>query len=335
MTKAEAAPGRFRWRSGLGLAFFLLSALLPLTASVSRAAIDQALFDSLVTVQPLWPGYGQSDGQGAPSAKEPEGTAVAIAPGGYLMTALHVVDRASEISVRRSDGLSMPARIVGRDPASDLALLKVEADIPLLPFGPEPALGAPVCALGNPFGTGLSVSCGVVSGLHRSGMGFNPIEDFIQTDAAINPGMSGGALVDREGRLVGLLLAIFTAESDADIGINFAASLALVRRVAEDLLAHGRVERASPGFRVVPLDRDERHRLSGAKVAGVLPGGPAEAAGLRRGDVITHVSGQRVHKARGVVAAVQMYRPGESLEITVVRAGEPMTLTLTLPEPRS
>src|SRR5690606_40595555 len=132
------------------------------------------------------------------------------------------------ISVRLPDGHHVPAEVVGRDAATDLALLRVEAELPPLPLAPDPALGAPVCAVGNQFGLDLSVTCGVVSALHRAGTGFNPVEDFVQTDAVVNPGASGGALVDGEGRLVGLLSAIFTMESDANIGVNFAASAALV-----------------------------------------------------------------------------------------------------------
>lgn len=301
----------------------------------ARAAVDDSLFRSLVTVQPVWPGHAQAGESGPPSASEPEGTAVAIAAGGYLVTALHVVERASEISIRTADGRVMPAALVARDAATDLALLKIEADLPVLPRGPEPGLGEPVCALGNPYGTGLSVSCGVVSGLHRTGMGFNAIEDFIQTDAAINPGMSGGALVDGEGRLVGVLLAIFTGQSDSDIGINFAASLPLVVRVIDDLLARGTVAWSRPGFGVVPLTREERRTISGAKVRGVLPGGPAAAAGLQRGDIVTRIGERRIHKASDVTAAIQLAKPGSSLTLAVTRENRSMTLDLSLPLPGS
>ena len=149
---------------------------------------------------------------------------------------------------------SLAAEIIGRDPLTDIALLKIDMDLPLLIPGPEPALGDKVCALGNPSGLGLSLSCGVVSALHRTGTGFNPMEDFIQTDAAVNPGGSGGALLDGDDRLVGLVSAIFTKDSDANIGVNFAASHALVMRVTEDLAAHGRVIRGKSGLRVEDLD---------------------------------------------------------------------------------
>ena len=334
MTRPSVVP-RHPLRGVMICRLALGAVVLLAAAADARAGIEESLFGSLVTVQPVWPGHAQAGEAGPPSATEPEGTAVAIATGGYLVTALHVVDRASEISIRTADGRVMPAALVARDAATDLALLKIEADLPVLPRGPEPGLGEPVCALGNPYGTGLSVSCGVVSGLHRTGMGFNAIEDFIQTDAAINPGMSGGALVDGEGRLVGVLLAIFTGQSDSDIGINFAASLPLVVRVIDDLLARGTVAWSRPGFGVVPLTREERRTISGAKVRGVLPGGPAAAAGLQRGDIVTRIGERRIHKASDVTAAIQLAKPGSSLTLAVTRENRSMTLDLSLPLPGS
>ncbi len=293
-------------------------------------AFDAKVLDSVVSVLPLWPGQPQGGQPDLPPGVAPEGTAVAIAPGGYLATALHVVDRALEVTVRLPDGRLVPAEVLGKDPASDLALLGVTADLPPLPYGPEPALGAPVCAVGNQFGLDLSVTCGVVSALHRAGTGFNPIEDFVQTDAVVNPGASGGALVDAEGRLVGLLSAIFTMESDANIGVNFAASAALVRRVMVDLKTYGQVRRARAGLGLEELDPEEREREVGLRVAGVLPGGAAEAAGIRAGDLLTAVEGRRVTKVAEAIAAIQMKRPGETLRLTLQRSGRTLELGLVL-----
>ncbi len=305
---------------GLCLLLFLL---LGFGAAPLRAF--EAL-DSVVTVWPVWP-----DSSTLPP-EEPQGSAVVIAPGGYLVTAFHVVGGAREIRIAPRSGPQLEARLIGGDRASDLALLKVEAELPALAPGPLPDLGARVCALGNPFGAGLSVSCGVVSARNRSGMGFNSVEDFIQTDAAINPGMSGGALVDADGRLVGVLLAIFTRSADGDIGLNFAASQRLVERVVSDLKAGGKVRRAVPGFLVIALEGDERLRWRGAKVQGVLPGGAAAAAGLQRGDILTAVDGRPVAKPEEVTAAVQLRRPGESLAIEYLRDGAAARADLTLPE---
>ncbi len=301
-------------------------------AALPALAFDAKVLDSVVSVLPLWPGQERGGQPQLPPGTAPEGTATAIRDGGYLVTALHVVARATAITVRLPDGREIPAELIGRDPATDLAVLKVAAVLPPLPEAPEPALGAPVCAVGNQFGLGLSVTCGVVSALHRSGTGFNPIEDFVQTDASVNPGASGGPLVDAQGRLVGILSAIFTKDADADIGINFAASVALVRRVTDDLIDHGRVIRARSGLRVVDLELAERTRLVGARVLSVVPGGAAEAAGLAAGDVILRVGARQIRRASDVVSALQLYRPGERFALSVMRAGAERELEVELPK---
>lgn len=313
----------------LAVTVLLLTALALPRGAVQ--AFEARVLDSVVSVLPLWPGQPQGGQPDLPPGVAPEGTAVAIAPGGYLATALHVVDRALEVSVRLPDGRHLPAEVVGKDPASDLALLKVAAELPPLSYAPEPALGAPVCAVGNQFGLDLSVTCGVVSALHRAGTGFNPIEDFVQTDAVVNPGASGGALVDAEGRLVGLLSAIFTMESDANIGINFATSAALLVRVMDDLKAYGQVRRAKAGMSLEELAPQERAERVGLRVRGVQPGGAAEAAGVRPGDLLTAVDGRRVVKVAEAIAAIQMKRPGETVELTLQRGGKSRELGLILP----
>jgi S1-C subfamily serine protease len=295
-------------------------------------AFEAKVLDSVVSVLPLWPGHAQGGQPQMPPGSAPEGTATAIRQGGYLVTALHVVARATAIIVRLPDGRELPAELVGRDPPTDLAVLKVAAELPPLPEAPEPALGAPVCAVGNQFGLDLSVSCGVVSALHRSGTGFNPIEDFVQTDASVNPGASGGPLVDDQGRLVGVLSAIFTKEADANIGVNFAASVALVRRVTDDLIDRGRVIRARSGLRVADLKPAERARLVGARVLSVIPGGAAQAAGIAAGGVIVAVGPRRVRKASDVVSALQLYRPGERVTISVVAEGVGRDIEIVLPK---
>jgi serine protease Do len=313
-------------RRSLGVACALLFAL----ATWPAAAFDAKVLDSVVSVLPLWPGQPQGGDPQLPPGTAPEGTAVAIAPGGYLATAYHVVDQALEITVRLPDGRHLPAELLASDPASDLALLKVAADLPPLPYAPEPALGAPVCAVGNQFGLDLSVTCGVVSALHRAGTGFNPIEDFVQTDAVVNPGASGGALVDAEGRLVGLLSAIFTMDSDADIGVNFAASAALVDRIMGDLMEFGRVHRGKAGLGLDELAAEERAEATGVRVRDVLPGGAAEAAGIRAGDLLVAVEGRRIAKVAEAIAALQLKRPGEALKLTLVRDGETVSRDIVL-----
>ena len=310
----------------------LVGLLLYANLPGSARAFEAGVFDSVVRVLPLWPGHRLGGTPGTPPGSAPEGTAVAVLAGGHLATALHVVDQATEITVRLGDGRQMPAELVAADPATDVALLRVAADLPVLPMASEPPLGAPVCAVGNQFGLGLSVTCGVVSATQRSGVGFNPVEDFIQTDASVNPGSSGGALVDGEGRLVGMLSAIFTKGSDADIGVNFAISTALLMRVVEDLAVHGRVLRARSGFRVADLEGDGLSARAGARVIAVRPGGAAEAAGLSPGDLVTALAGRAVGKASDVVAAVALHRPGERLTLEVLRAGAPLVFELALPD---
>ncbi len=314
-----------------GLFLCLLFSCAMLAGAPPTRAFEPGVLDSVVSVLPLWPGQEQGGRTQFPPGTAPEGTAVAIRAGGYLVTALHVVDRALEITVRLPGGRHVPAELIGRDPATDLAVLKVTAELPVLKDAPEPALGAPVCAVGNQFGLDLSVTCGVVSALHRSGTGFNPVEDFVQTDATVNPGASGGALVDAQGRLVGILSAIFTKDSDADIGINFAASVALVHRVADDLIDHGRMIRVRSGLRVGDLAPGDRATLAGARILAVAAGSPGERAGLAPGDVITDVAGRAVRKASDVTAAIYLRRPGGRVAVTVLRAGASKTVELELP----
>lgn len=183
---------------------------------------------SVVTVEPTWPGY-KRPGFGAPKGTAPEGTGVAILEPGLIATAAHVVARATSVTVRDGAGKRVTAKIVAIDRQADLALLRVDMAIqPLTVALDRPATGAHVCVIGNAFGLDLSITCGIVSARARKGIGFNRIEDFIQTDAAVNPGASGGALVDEEGRLVGLVSAIFTKQSDANAGVNFAVSADLL-----------------------------------------------------------------------------------------------------------
>ena len=281
------------------------------------------ILGSVVSLLPQWPGAGRRP-------KEPEGTAVAVFPGGYLATSDHVIGPAETLRIRLEDGRILPAEIIGRDKLTDIALVKASIDLPVPVIGPEPEIGARVCAVGNQFGLGLSVTCGVVSALHRTGTGFNPIEDFIQTDAVVNPGGSGGALVDGDGRLVGLVSAIFTKDSDANIGVNFATSMNLVMRVAKDLKELGRVRRGKPGFKVRDLSFDERLTTAGAAITYVTRDGAASSAGLQTGDVVTAIGDRKIYRASDVPSAIHTARPGDALVIEYLRDGKPGTAPLKL-----
>ena len=204
-----------------------------LSATDARAQTDARLAwatasPSIFEVEPTWPGY-QRPGFGAPAGTAPEGTGVAVLRPGLIVTAAHVVSKATEVHVRAPDGTRLAAKVLFIDQKTDVAFLTVELKTsPIALAESRPDTGAPVCALSNAFGLGTGITCGVVSASRRSGIGFNHTEDFIQTDASVNPGSSGGALVDLEGRLVGMLSAIFTKDSDSDIGVNFAVSTELL-----------------------------------------------------------------------------------------------------------
>lgn len=228
---------KLRFLTGLAIVAALIFSPPPAKGAdgIDPIAIAGAV-KSVVVVLPTWrnvrPGFAPRTADGRMT---PEGSGVAVLPGGYVATNDHVLGDAVAVRLRLADGRTVPAEIVGRHKATDIALLKSTIDLPPAKAGPEPNLAAPVCAIGNPFGRGLSVSCGVVSATGRANAGFNEIEDFIQTDAAVNPGGSGGALVDGQGRLVGLVSAIFAQGSDANIGVNFATSRLLLDRVVRDL----------------------------------------------------------------------------------------------------
>jgi len=305
----------------LSLAIFLSTTVSITPANAEPFSPD--ILASVVSLLPQWPGDGRRP-------KEPEGTAVAVLPGGYLVTNDHVIGRAKTIHIRLNDGRVLAADIIGRDAATDIALIKAAIDLPVLPTGPEPVLGARVCAVGNQFGLGLSVTCGVASAVGRTGAGFNPVEDFIQTDAVINPGGSGGALVDGKNRLIGLVSAIFTKDSDANIGVNFAASIKLVMRVARDLKNHGRVAHASSGLNVRDLTLSERRTSAGALVHGIAPDGPAAKAGLKAEDIITNIGGRAVRKASDVATAVFYVGVGNDASVEYRRDGAREMTTISL-----
>jgi S1-C subfamily serine protease len=314
--------------SAAWLAVFLAP---PLGACAEPAPFPAGVLASVVTVLPV-----RSDAARPARAdaglrgEERSGSGVVLRSGGYIATAAHVLDGAQSVSVRLYDGRELPAAITARDTATDLALLQVTEELPPLALGPEPALGAPVCGVGNPFGVGLSVSCGVVSALRRSGMGFNRIEDFVQTDAVLNPGTSGGALIDRKGRLVGLVSAIFTRRSDANIGVNFAVSTNLLIRVVDDLLKFGRVVPGRAGFQLSLLPAAERRRYAGLRVTGLTAGGAAERAGLRTGDLVTAIGGRALRKRSDVRTAIFLHRPGDRVPLVAMRDGQRRAFTMTL-----
>ena len=257
-----------------------------------------------------------------------------VGENGLIATAYHVVAPANRmpdprIDVRLVDGRILPARLKAFDEASDIALLDVDADLPVFDHAPAPSLADPVCIVSNAYGLDLSVTCGVVSARHVANAGFNRIEDFIQTDAAANPGSSGGALVDADGRLVGMMSAIFASSADTNIGVNFAVSADLLTRVVEDLKDDGRVDYVSAGWGLELPPRSELAIRAGVRVAS-LSDGPAAKAGLQVGDLLVAVAGRAVRHPSDVVSALALVRPGDTAEVVYVRAGLEAKVRLSL-----
>ena len=274
-------------------------------------------------------------GNGRNPAQTGLGSGVLVSADGYLLTNQHVVDGADDIEVTLSDGRSASAKVVGTDADSDLALLKVSLDnLPVIPFGDirHLSVGDPVLAIGNPFNVGETVTSGIVSALDRNQLGLSTIENFIQTDAAINPGNSGGALVDGEGRLVGINTAIFS-RSGGSMGIGFAIPVDIAREVMDALIRDGEMTRGWIG--VQPRDLTPEFADSfqlpvheGVLVTGVLRDGPAAKAGLKPGDVVTAIGGVKVSNTAQLLRAVGALKPPSSAVLAVQRGSDAMTLSV-------
>jgi serine protease DegQ len=264
------------------------------------------------------------------------GSGVLVSPEGYLLTNHHVVEGADDIEVTLSDGRSASAKLVGTDADSDLALLKVALDgaVPVIPLGDmaQLSVGDPVLAIGNPFNVGQTVTSGIVSALDRNQLGLSTIENFIQTDAAINPGNSGGALVDAEGRLVGINTAIFS-RSGGSMGIGFAIPVDIAHEVMTSLIRDGEVTRGWIG--VQPRDLTPEFADSfqlpvhqGVLVTGVLRDGPAAKAGLKPGDVVTAIGGTKVSNTQQLLRAVGALKPPASAALDIQRGSESMKIVV-------
>jgi serine protease DegQ len=257
---------------------------------------------------------------------------------GLILTNNHVIEQADEISVTLNDGRTLPAEIVGTDPDTDVAVIRVKADrLVALPLANSDALrtGDFVVAVGNPFGLGQTVTSGIVSALGRSGLRGLGYQNFIQTDASINPGNSGGALLNLRGELVGVNTAIFSP-SGGNVGIGFAIPANLARNVMNQLLAFGEVQRGSLGVQAQDLDERLARALNlgavtrGAVVSQVVPNTPAAKAGLREGDVITAIAGKNVTSANDVSNIEGLLPLGVRHSMTILRDGKPQTLPFTL-----
>ncbi|BBG66823.1 HtrA protease/chaperone protein / serine protease [Hydrogenimonas sp.] len=279
-------------------------------------------------------------GQALPREREQHslGSGVIITGDGYIVTNNHVVDGADEVSVTIPGSTKeYTAKIVGTDPKTDIAVIKIEAKgLPFASLGDSDKLktGDLVFAIGNPFGVGESVSQGIVSALGKDSMGINQYENFIQTDAAINPGNSGGALVDSRGALIGINSAIIT-RSGANNGIGFAIPVNMVKRVATQLIEHGKVEYGYLGVSISDLTPDLQKVYkseAGAVILDVERNTPAQKAGLKRGDLIIGVNGEEIKDASDLKNAIGSIAPGKTVELTFERNGEIKSVKVKLAE---
>ena len=262
------------------------------------------------------------------------GSAVIMSPEGYLLTNNHVVAGADQIVVALKDGRETLARIIGSDPETDLAVLKIDLqDLPFITLGRSDniRIGDVSLAIGNPFGVGQTVTMGIISATGRNQLGLNTYEDFIQTDAAINPGNSGGALVDAYGNLVGINTAIFS-KSGGSQGIGFAIPVKLAMDVMQAIIEHGQVIRGWLGIEVQPLTPELAESFGmdgrpGIVVAGIYRDGPAQKAGLQPGDLILSIDGEAAGDGRRSMNQVARAKPGEKISIDILRNGKPLKLT--------
>ena len=267
------------------------------------------------------------------------GSGVIVSPEGYVLTNHHVIEGADEIELLLADGRAARARLIGSDPDTDLAVLKVTLEkLPTVTLGDSDGLrvGDVVLAIGNPFGVGQTVTQGIVSATGRSRLGLSTYENFIQTDAAINPGNSGGALVNAFGELVGINTAIFS-KSGGSQGIGFAIPVRLARQVLEQIIEHGRPLRGWLGVEIQDITPElaESFRLDeprGALIAGILRGGPAHRAGLQPGDVITEADNHPLRDATDLLNRVAQHPPGTALTLEGVREAKPLTLEVVVGE---
>ncbi|WP_284307778.1 Do family serine endopeptidase [Hydrogenophaga electricum] len=264
--------------------------------------------------------------QGQSQRQSGLGSGVIVSPAGYILTNNHVIEEADQIEVLLNDGRRSPAQVIGTDPDTDLAVLKVDLQsLPVITLGDSDALaiGDAVLAIGNPFGVGQTVTSGIVSALGRTQLGINTFENFIQTDAAINPGNSGGALVDTNGHLMGINTAIYS-RSGGSMGIGFAIPTSTARSVMEAIVRDGQVTRGWIGVEPQDLTPELAENFgvppgTGVIITGVLQNGPAAQAGLRPGDVITQVAGKSVNNVAQLLSAVAALPPGQPASLEVVR----------------
>ena len=327
------APAGMAQRSTGPVGSFSLAAKIASAAVVSintsKAAAKNPLADD-PWFKFFYGDQGRSEPQGG------LGSGVIISASGYILTNNHVVEGADEIEVILNDTRRAKAKVIGTDPDTDLAILKIELDkLPVIVLGNSDSLqvGDPVLAIGNPFGVGQTVTGGIVSALGRNQLGINTFENFIQTDAAINPGNSGGALVDVNGNLMGINTAIYS-RSGGSMGIGFAIPVSTAKQVLESIVKDGQVTRGWIGVEPQELNAELAETFniktkSGVIITGVLQNGPAAQAGIQPGDVIVAVEGKAVSNVTELLGAVAALKPGVAAPLTVLRKDNKTEIAVT------
>lgn len=272
------------------------------------------------------------------------GSGVVVSSTGYVLTNNHVIETADEIEIALADGRKAVAKVVGTDPETDLAVVKINLEnLPAITLGhvDQAKVGDVVLAIGNPFGVGQTVTMGIISALGRNHLGINTFENFIQTDAAINPGNSGGALIDASGNLLGINTAIYS-RSGGSLGIGFAIPVTTVKTVMESIINTGQVVRGWIGVEPQDITPELAEsfgltKKSGAIIAGVLKGGPADKAGMRPGDILVAVEGKPVSDTTDMLNLIAQLTPGNKARMTVQRKSQESTIDVIVgkrPRPR-
>jgi len=338
-SRSEAAGGR-----GYSL---VVKRVVPAVVNISTSkVVKQTAFEMPQGVDPsLRQFFGDGLGQGLNQQPQEQnekalGSGVIVSPEGYILTNNHVVDGAKDITVTLHDKREMKARVVGTDPRTDIAVLKIDgSNFPslMLADSSKVEIGDIVLAIGDPFGVGQTVTAGIVSATGRSGLGIEPLEDFIQTDAPINPGNSGGALVDDEGHLVGINTAILSGNSGGSQGIGFAVPINMARHDMEEILAHGKVAHGYLG--ILPQDVTpalakafNSSETNGALVGEVTPNSPAAHSDLKQGDIIVAVNGKPVTDASQLRSTIGMMDANATAMLKVMRNGKMQEMSVTLGE---
>lgn len=329
-TRSEAAAGR-------GYSS-VVKRVLPAVVNISTSKVVKAETQGMNGQQGLDPFFRQFFGEDfgrrfqVPKERREHalGSGVIISPEGYILTNNHVVDGATEVTVTLHDKRELKARVVGTDPRTDIAVVKIDAaNLPYATLGDSSKveIGDVVLAMGNPFGIGQTVTMGIVSAMGRSNLGIEEVEDFIQTDAPINPGNSGGALIDDEGHLVGINTAILSGNSGGNQGIGFAIPINMARHVMNQIIEHGKVERAYLG--ILPQDVTPAMAKAfnapgtqGALVGDVTDNSPASRSDLKKGDIILSVNGEAVADANQLRLKLGMMSPDASVNLKVFRNGK-------------